>query len=57
LPSGPPPRAAAAENGGTERMVSYLTEELVREGHHVTLYASGDSDRGRAGGITPRPAP
>ncbi len=24
-------------------MVSYLTEELVREGHHVTLYASGDS--------------
>ena len=29
--------------GGTERIVSYLTEELVREGHRVTLYASGDS--------------
>jgi glycosyltransferase involved in cell wall biosynthesis len=29
--------------GGTERVVSYLTEELVREGHDVTLYASGDS--------------
>ncbi|HKP87621.1 MAG TPA: glycosyltransferase family 4 protein [Blastocatellia bacterium] len=29
--------------GGTERVVSFLTEELVREGHEVTLYASGDS--------------
>lgn len=29
--------------GGTERVVSYLTEELVRRGHEVTLYASGDS--------------
>src|SRR5512140_1203695 len=29
--------------GGTERVVSYLTEELVRQGHHVVLYASGDS--------------
>ncbi|HZQ13638.1 MAG TPA: glycosyltransferase family 4 protein [Pseudolabrys sp.] len=29
--------------GGTERVVSYLTEELVRMGHHVTLFASGDS--------------
>src|SRR5579871_5105116 len=29
--------------GGTERVVSWLTEELVREGHDVTLYASGDS--------------
>src|SRR5262249_29595062 len=29
--------------GGTERVVSYLTEELVRCGHHVTLFASGDS--------------
>jgi glycosyltransferase involved in cell wall biosynthesis len=29
--------------GGTERVVSYLTEELVREGHRVTLFASGDS--------------
>lgn len=29
--------------GGTERIVSWLTEELVRQGHDVTLYASGDS--------------
>ena len=29
--------------GGTERVVSYLTEELVRLGHDVTLYASADS--------------
>jgi glycosyltransferase involved in cell wall biosynthesis len=29
--------------GGTERVVSYLTEELVRQGQEVTLFASGDS--------------
>jgi len=29
--------------GGTERVVSYLTEELAKEGHQVTLFASGDS--------------
>jgi len=29
--------------GGTERIVSYLTEELVQMGHDVTLFASGDS--------------
>jgi glycosyltransferase involved in cell wall biosynthesis len=29
--------------GGTERIVSILTEELVRIGHRVTLFASGDS--------------
>ncbi|WP_127078818.1 glycosyltransferase family 4 protein [Rhodomicrobium lacus] len=29
--------------GGTERIVSYMTEELVRQGHDVTLFASGDS--------------
>lgn len=29
--------------GGTERVVAYLTDELVRQGHEVTLYASGDS--------------
>ena len=28
--------------GGTERIVSYLTEELVALGHEVTLFASGD---------------
>jgi glycosyltransferase involved in cell wall biosynthesis len=32
--------------GGTERVVSYLTEELVRLGHDVTLFASGDSRTG-----------
>jgi glycosyltransferase involved in cell wall biosynthesis len=34
-----PPKAY----GGTERVVFYLTEELVRQGHQVTLFASGDS--------------
>lgn len=29
--------------GGTERVVHYLTEELVKQGHDVTLFASGDS--------------
>jgi glycosyltransferase involved in cell wall biosynthesis len=32
--------------GGTERVVSYITEELVRRGHDVTLFASGDSRTG-----------
>ena len=30
--------------GGIERVVSYLTEELVAQGHEVTLFASGDSE-------------
>lgn len=30
--------------GTTERVISYLTEELVRKGHHVTLFASGESE-------------
>ena len=30
--------------GGTERVVHYLTEELVAQGHQVTLFASGDSE-------------
>lgn len=34
-----PPRAY----GGTERVVAWLTNELVRQGHDVTLFASGDS--------------
>src|SRR5262245_12472649 len=29
--------------GGTERVVAYLTDELVRQGHDVTLFATGDS--------------
>lgn len=29
--------------GGTERVIAVLTEELVRRGHQVTLFASGDS--------------
>ena len=36
--------------GGTERIVSYLTEELVRLGHDVTLFASGDIDLSRRAG-------
>ena len=30
--------------GGTERVVAFLTDELVRLGHDVTLFATGDSD-------------
>ena len=30
--------------GGTERVVSYVTEELVNRGHDVTLFAAGDSE-------------
>jgi glycosyltransferase involved in cell wall biosynthesis len=41
--------------GGTERVVSYLTEELVRQGHEVTLFASGDSaTSARLVPVTPR---
>jgi glycosyltransferase involved in cell wall biosynthesis len=41
--------------GGTERVVSYLTEELVRLGHDVTLFASGDSQtRARLVACAPR---
>jgi len=29
--------------GGTERVLHYLTEGLVRAGHEVTLFATGDS--------------
>ncbi len=32
-----------SKRGGNERVISYLTEELVRRGHDVTLFASGDS--------------
>ena len=32
--------------GGTERVVSWLTEELVALGHDVTLFASADSTTG-----------
>jgi glycosyltransferase involved in cell wall biosynthesis len=41
--------------GGTERVVSLLTEELVRRGHEVTLFASGDSvTSARLVAVTPR---
>jgi len=41
--------------GGTERIVSYLTEGLVRRGHDVTLFASGDSrTAARLVAVTPR---
>jgi glycosyltransferase involved in cell wall biosynthesis len=36
-------RCPPAFYGGTERVVSYLTEQLVAMGHDVTLFASGDS--------------
>ena len=34
-----PPKAY----GGTERVVSWITKELVRQGHDVTVFAAGDS--------------
>ena len=41
--------------GGTERVVSWLTEELVACGHDVTLFASGDSKtQARLAPIVPR---
>jgi len=41
--------------GGTERVVSFLTEELVALGHDVTLFASGDSvTSAELAAITPR---
>jgi glycosyltransferase involved in cell wall biosynthesis len=41
--------------GGTERVVSYLTEELVEMGHEVTLFASGDSTtRAELVAVSPR---
>ena len=41
--------------GGTERVVSWLTEDLVHRGHHVTLFASGDSrTRAELVAVTPR---
>lgn len=36
-------RVPPKKYGGTERVVSALTEELVKRGHKVTLFASGDS--------------
>jgi len=36
-------RVPPAKYGGTERIISALTEELVKRGHEVTLFASGDS--------------
>jgi glycosyltransferase involved in cell wall biosynthesis len=37
-------RVPPAAYGGTERIVHELTQELVRRGHDVTVFASGDSD-------------
>ena len=37
-------RVPPAAYGGTERIVHELTTELVRRGHDVTVFASGDSD-------------
>jgi len=38
--------------GGTERVVSYLSQELVRLGHDVTLFASGDSKTFPSNGLS-----
>jgi len=48
-------RVPPALYGGTERVVSWLTEELVALGHDVTLFASGDSvTKARLEPIVPR---
>ena len=48
-------RVPPAAYGGTELVVGLITEELVRRGHEVTLYASGDSETSaRLRSITPR---
>ncbi|MBI3342323.1 glycosyltransferase, partial [Candidatus Curtissbacteria bacterium] len=36
-------RVPAKKYGGTERVIYHLTEELVKMGHQVTLFASADS--------------
>ena len=45
--------------GGTERTVSYITEELVRRGHDVTLFAAGDAQTSAKlrAGVSPGAAP
>ena len=55
----PSPKAyPPSSHGGTERVVSFLTEALVEMGHDVTLFASGDSQdrRGAGAGLRARPA-
>jgi glycosyltransferase involved in cell wall biosynthesis len=48
-------RVPPAAYGGTELVVSLITDELVRRGHDVTLYASGDSvTSARLRSLTPR---
>ncbi|HUO56033.1 MAG TPA: glycosyltransferase family 4 protein [Candidatus Paceibacterota bacterium] len=48
-------RVPPKKYGGTERVVYALTEELVKRGHEVTLFASGDSiTSARLRGIYPR---
>ncbi len=49
-------RVPPAAYGGTEHIVHLLTEELVRRGHEVTLFASGDSETAaRLRSVTPQP--
>ena len=49
-------RVPPAAYGGTELIVQLLTDELVRRGHDVTLYASGDSlTAARLRSVTARP--
>lgn len=48
-------RVPPSKYGGTERVVYELTEELIRRGHTVTLFASGDSrTRGRLISLLPK---
>src|SRR5579859_2957122 len=48
-------RVPPKKYGGTERVVHAITEELVKRGHHVTLFASGDSvTSARLWSVSPR---
>ena len=49
-------RVPPSAYGGTELIVSLTTEELVRRGHEVTLFATGDSQtKARLRSVTPKP--
>ena len=49
-------RVPPAAYGGTEHVVHLITEELVRRGHEVTLFASGDSETAaRLRSVTAKP--
>jgi glycosyltransferase involved in cell wall biosynthesis len=55
--AGPFERVPPARYGGTERLIATLTDELVRRGHDVTLFAAGGSQTAaRLVPVVPEPA-